>query len=108
MVSGRKQPAAETRHPKELPVPAAAFEVESSEVFRAWIVGQGLQVSLQMGFKDPAVWGILLVDIARHAARIYEAEGVMSEEDALAAIRSLFDAEWNNMTDPGTTGRARQ
>ena len=107
---GRKQPLAETeaRHPKELPVPGAAFETESAEIFRAWVVGQGLQVSLQMGFKDPATWGILLVDIARHAARIYEAEGVMSEEDALMAIRSMFDAEWNNSTDPGTTGQARQ
>jgi hypothetical protein len=108
VVFGRKQPPTGTRHPKELPVPGAAFETDSTEVFRAWIVGQGLQVSFQMGFKDPAVWGILLVDIARHAARIYEAEGVMSEEDALAAIRSMSDAEWNNMTDPGTTGQARQ
>lgn len=65
-------------------------------------------MSLQQGFDDPRRWGILLVDVARHAARVYAAEGVMSEAEALSAIKSLFDAEWNNMTDPGSTGRARQ
>ena len=105
---GRKQPPAGTSVPKELPIPGDAFNAESAEIFRAWIVDQGLQVSLQRGFEDPHTWGILLVDVARHAARIYEAEGLMSEAEALAAIKSLFDAEWNNMTDPGTTGRARQ
>lgn len=105
---GRKQPPAGTGAPNELPIPGGAFTADSAEIFRAWIVGGGLQVSLQRGFENPGTWGILLVDVARHAARIYEAEGVMSEAEALAAIKSLFDAEWNNMTDPGTTGRARQ
>ena len=105
---GRKQPPPRTGAPKELPIPGGAFNADSTEIFRAWIVDKGLQVSLQRGFEDPHMWGILLVDMARHAARIYEAEGVMSEAEALAAIKSLFDAEWNNMTDPGMTGRARQ
>ena len=105
---GRKQPPAGTGNHKELPIPAGAFSGNSAEILRAWIVDGGLQVSLQRGFDNPSTWGILMADVARHAARIYEAEGVMSEAEALTAIKSMFDAEWNNMTDPGTTGRARQ
>jgi hypothetical protein len=105
---GRRQPPPGANAPDELPIPGEAFGVQSTEIFRAWIVNRGLQVSLRQGFDDPRMWGLLLVDIARHAARIYEAEGVMSEAEALAAIKSLFDAEWNNATDPGTTGQARQ
>jgi len=103
-MSGRDNIAA----PEELPIPGGAFENQSSEVLRAWVVGNGLQVSLQRGFEQPHTWGILLVDVARHVSRMYADQGVMSEAEALTAIKLLFDAEWNNMTDPGTTGRARQ
>jgi len=36
------------------------------------------------------------------------AGGRVPEAVALAATSPLFDAEWNNLTDPGLTGRARQ
>jgi hypothetical protein len=94
--------------PKELPIPGEAFGADSKEVLRAWIVNRGLQISLSQAFEDPGLWGIMLVDVARHAARVYAAEGTMSEAAALERIKSLFDAEWNNATDPGTTGQARQ
>jgi hypothetical protein len=77
---------------------------EAQEIFRAWIVEGGLQVSLQRSFDDPAVWGLLLVDIARHASRIYEAEGDCSQAEALAAIRKMWNAEINSPTDLGVTG----
>jgi Domain of unknown function (DUF5076) len=96
-------------HPKQLPVPGDALvDRDATEIFRAWIVNGGLQVSLQRGFDTPAAWGILLTDIARHAARIYATEGICSEAEALSQIKSLFDAEWNRPTDPGRTGAARQ
>ncbi len=40
----------------------------------------------------------MLVDIAQHAAKAYEAEG-HSRMHALARIRELFDAEWETPTD---------
>jgi hypothetical protein len=96
-------------HANELPVPGDALaDRDAAEVFRAWIVRGGLQVSLQRAFDDPGAWGILLTDIARHAARIYAAERVCSETEALRKIRAMFDAEWGHPTDPGTTGAARQ
>jgi hypothetical protein len=94
--------------PNELPIPGDAFDKDSNEIFRAWIVEGGLQVSLQRGFDDPAAWGILLVDVARHVSRIYAAEGAMSQADALARIKSLFDAEWASSTDDSRTMAARQ
>jgi hypothetical protein len=108
MFGKRQSPPGGTNQPKELPIPGEAFTAPSTEIFRAWIVNRDLHVSLVQGFDDPRMWGILLVDIARHAARIYEAEGVTSEAEALESIKQLFDAEWNNMTDAGRTGRARQ
>jgi hypothetical protein len=101
MAFGRRQDIAA---PKELPVPsAAAASPEATEVFRAWIVDRGLQVSLQRGFDDPRMWGILLADVARHAARIYGRETASTEADALAQIRSLLVAELDRPTDLGTT-----
>jgi hypothetical protein len=93
----------------ELPVPGAAFgDPSAQEMLRAWSIGGGLQVSLQRNFDDPAIWGLLLTDIARHAARVYARETTYSEEDALKRIKELFDAEMAKPTDLGTTNRARQ
>ena len=46
---------------------------------------------------------MLLVDIARHAARAFAKEGVMSEAEALARITAMFEAELGDPTDLGTT-----
>jgi hypothetical protein len=93
-----------TRDVKELAPPPAAFEAEeAAEVLRAWIVDNGLHVSLQRGFDDPAVWGVLLTDVARHVARIFETEGVCPAVEALEQIKSTLDAEWEDAADAGTT-----
>jgi hypothetical protein len=42
--------------------------------------------------------GLLLVDLARHAARAYAKEG-HDLNATLARIRLLFDAEWDHATD---------
>jgi hypothetical protein len=83
--------------------PPAALKEGGTEIFRAVIVNNGLQVSLRRGFDDPAMWGLLLADIARHAARIYASESVMSEAEALARIRKMYAAEMTDPTDLGTT-----
>lgn len=76
-------------------MPFAAHEAkEASEVLRAWIVDGALHVSLQRGFEDAAVWGVLLGDVARHVAKIFETENVCSEEEAIDAIKATLDAEW--------------
>jgi hypothetical protein len=87
----------------QLDPPPLALAQGGHEVLRAFIVDNGLQVSLRRSFEDSATWGIMLADIARHASRIYARETAVSEEQALQRIRSLFDAELDRPTDLGTT-----
>ena len=90
--------------PKEQPIPPdAAANPEAIEVLRAFVVDGGLSISFVRAFDDPQMWGMLLVDIARHAARVYEKEGVVTEAEALASIVDMFDAELSSATDVGTT-----
>jgi hypothetical protein len=84
------------------PPPAAVAE-GGHEVLRAFIVNGGLHVSVRRSFEDAATWGIMIADMARHAARIYAAETEVTEDQALERIRALFDAELDRPTDPGTT-----
>ena len=83
--------------PKEQPIPPdAAANPNAVEVLRAFVVDGGLSISFVRAFDDPQMWGMLLVDIARHAARVYEKEGVLSEGEASdtrpesRAILSMF------------------
>jgi hypothetical protein len=76
-------------------------------VLRAFVLDGGLSISFTRAFDDPQMWGMLLVDIARHAARVFEKEGVMSEEEALARIVEMFEAELGEPTDLGTTSERK-
>ena len=90
--------------PNELPPPPQAFSAEAQEVVRAWIIDGGLHVSMMRGFDDPMVWGVLLADVARHAARIYAGEdGGRSEEDVAALIANPFMSEISQPTEVGST-----
>ena len=86
-----------------LHIPPEAFEKGGVEVLRAAIIEQGLHVSLQRAFDDPATWGIMLADIARHVSRMYAAETGADEAEIVNEIRRLFIAEFDNPTDTGTT-----
>ncbi len=86
-----------------LHVPPTALEHGGVEVLRAAIVDGGLHVSLRRAFDDPQAWGMLIADVARHAARIFANETKLTEDEALERIRSMFDAEMDAPTDPGST-----
>jgi hypothetical protein len=58
-----------------------------------------MAVALMKDHPDPSVWGIALVDIARHAAKAYALDGGISESEALRRIKQLFDAEWSSPTE---------
>src|SRR5262245_13841700 len=51
-----------------LHVPPTALEHGAVEVLRAAIVEGGRHVSLRRAFDDPQAWGMLIADVARHAA----------------------------------------
>ena len=81
-----------------LAVPPDALQKGGHEVLRAAIVDGGVSVALRRSFDEPFTWGILLVDLARHAARFYALETDMSEDQALAAIRDAMEAELDRPT----------
>lgn len=71
----------------------------SVEVFRVWAApGLPQQLTLRTTWKDSGAWGLLLADVARHAAKAYENEGQNAAE-VVARIRQLLDAELSNPTD---------
>jgi hypothetical protein len=86
-----------------LHVPPTALEHGGVEVLRAAIVEGGLHVSLRRAFDDPQAWGMLIADVARHAARIFAKETKLTEAEAIERIRAMFDAEMDAPSDPGTT-----
>jgi hypothetical protein len=87
-----------------LHAPPTALELGGIEVLRAAVVEGGLHVSLRRAFDDPQAWGMLIADVARHAARIFAKETSLTEDEALERIRWMFEAEMDAPTDRGTTG----
>jgi hypothetical protein len=80
--------------------PAAETGPQAVEIMRLWVVrGQGQHISLRHNvWEDPAAWGMMLVDIARHVAKAYAAEG-KSESAVLGRIYQGFTAEVKSPTD---------
>src|SRR3954462_10880592 len=89
--------------------PDAMGREEAQEVLRAFVVDGGLSIAFMRAFDEPDMWGLLLVDIARHAARAYARESELPEDEALHRIVDMFDAEIERPTDLGkTTPRSQQ
>ena len=90
--------------PKEQPLPPDVIGREdATEVLRAFVLDGGLSIAFTRAFEEPEMWGLLLVDIARHAARAYARESDYREEEALERILEMFGAELERPTDVGTT-----
>lgn len=95
--------------PKEQPLPPdVADREDATEVLRAFVIDGGLSIAFTRAFEEPDVWGMLLVDIARHAARAYARESEYSEDEALRRIVEMFEAEIARPTDTGTTAPRSQ
>ena len=81
--------------PREQPLPPDVTDRDdATEVLRA--------------FEEPDMWGLLLVDVARHAARAYARESAYTEDEALARILDMFEAEIARPTDVGSTSPRSQ
>jgi hypothetical protein len=96
--------------PKEQPLPPDVIgRDDATEVLRAFVVDGGLSIAFTRAFEEPDMWGLMLVDVARHAARAYARESEYSEEEALARILDMFESEIARPTDLGaTTPRSQQ
>ena len=81
---------------------------DATEVLRAFVVDGGLSIAFTRAFEEPDMWGLLLVAIARHAARAYAQESEYTEDEALARIIDMFEAEIARPTDTGKTAPRSQ
>jgi hypothetical protein len=82
---------------------------DATEVLRAFVVDGGLSIAFTRAFEEPDMWGLLLVDIARHAARAYARESSYTEAEALARVVDMFESEIARPTGMGnTTPRSQQ
>ncbi len=87
----------------QLQIPDAVKEdPESFEILRIWIAGGAQHVSLFAEvWDDPAGWGLMLADLARHIANAYAAEG----KDRAATLERVcqgFRMEMDSATDEPT------
>jgi hypothetical protein len=90
--------------PKEQPLPPDVIgRDDATEVLRAFVLDGGLSIAFMRAFEEPDMWGLLLVDIARHASRAYAKESPYTEQEALTRIIDMFEAEIARPTDLGNT-----
>lgn len=70
------------------------------ELLRIWSLGQRQVFAARADvWSDPAGWGLLLVDLARHLAVAYVQAHGGDADAVLARIKAGFDAEWIAPTD---------
>lgn len=70
---------------------SAQSDPAATECIRAWIAHETLHVSLLPEiFEDPAAWGIVLADIARHLANSFHGTGGADPRDTYRQIAEAF------------------
>jgi len=87
--------------PPSLPIPQQVINSEKSlEMARIWIADESQVVVLSPHlWDDPAAWGLMLVDLAKHVAAAYAAQRNENEQKVLVRIKEAFDAEWSHPTE---------
>jgi hypothetical protein len=86
--------------PRQLPVPDQVDVADDAfELARLWVANQALHVTLQSNvWQDPATWGVMLVDLARHVARAYAQLEGRDPQVVLERIQAGFQAEFEKQT----------
>jgi hypothetical protein len=86
---------------------AAKADPKSLELLRVWVANKGQHVSLRVGvWSDPAAWGIMLADLAKHIANSYDQDVALDRLKTLQRIKVAFDAEMSKPTNDPTGRRA--
>ena len=90
-------------HPGELKIPpSASANRRAQEILRVWSSGAHQEFVIKHDiWDDPAAWGLLLVDLARHVSRAFQERG--HDKDAVyRRILEGFRVEAENPTDNPT------
>jgi hypothetical protein len=85
----------------QLAIPdVAARDPRSFEILRVWIADDNQQISLRAGvWEDPAAWGLMLADLARHIVNTYQPAAAQDREQILNRIKLGFEVELQSPTD---------
>jgi hypothetical protein len=82
---------------------AAKADLKSFEILRVWVANKGQHISLRVGvWNDPAAWGIMLADLAKHIANAYNQDAALDRQKTLRRIEAAFNAEMVEPTDDPT------
>jgi uncharacterized protein DUF5076 len=84
---------------KSLDVPPAVERDKAAfEVLRVWVAERGQHVSIRSGaWEDPAAWGVVLADLARHVAHAHHLKSRVNEEEFLGRVLESF---YDEIEDP--------
>ena len=90
----------------ELPIPTWAQKGGGGiELARIWAAEGKQHLTIRTDiWEDPACWGMMLVDLAKHAANAYAQEDGRDAAAVLERIKEGFDAEWVRSTDGPEVG----
>lgn len=91
-------------YPKdEIAAPAAAAsDPRSFELMRLWIAADSPRVALRVGvWDDPAAWGLMLAEVARHVAAAYAQSAGHDPADALERLLAGFRTELTGSVQTG-------
>jgi len=100
----RKKPARELEVP-----PIAISNAQAAEVLRVWAApGQPQQVTLRTTWEHAGAWGLVLADVARHAANAYANEGKNPAEVLARSASCLTRDSPTPLTRPLNLHRDRQ
>lgn len=84
--------------------PSASADPKAVEIARVWAVNGTQEVRLRTAtWKDPAAWGLILVELASDVANTYAQIEGRDRGEVLARIKAGFDADWPSEYDT-TTG----
>ena len=96
----------------ERPIPEAALRDEDAvEMLRVWIAERKLHCSMKVGMyhatmniPEEKAWGVILADVARHAARALESGYSSKAAESLEKIRDSFLNELGSPTSEAKGG----
>jgi len=85
---------------RQLPIPGAAKDDPAGlEVLRVWVAGGRQHVVIRIdAWRDPAAWGIVLADLARHVSRSLDPHAADEGAATLERMRLMLDAELRSPT----------
>ncbi len=82
--------------PQEIAIPIKVLRDEAArELLRVWVTSDDTtHVSIDLAHaSDPAVWGIVLADMARHIANVYKIEHEANTKEIVERIAQTFATE---------------